>query len=248
MLIISALMVCCLIGSALAVGEWGQCGGMNYQGSTVCDAGLVCVKKDDWYSQCLKAATSQAPLSAGTVAEWGQCGGANYQGSTTCADGLTCVKIDSWYSQCLRSTSTTSGSSSTTTTKASSTTTTKASSTTTTKASSTTTFGSTTTTKAPTVTSSTSIFSTTTTKTTTTTGSKGQSFLDSCAFGYGRAFDGSVSDYSAYDYITIWLGTNDGSNTDFNKVNSLFSIIFNWEILSLCSLYYFYIYIYILLL
>nr|AAL15037.1 cellobiohydrolase II [Lentinus sajor-caju]AAL15038.1 cellobiohydrolase II [Lentinus sajor-caju] len=37
----------------LAVGEWGQCGGINYTGSTTCDAGLVCNVINDYYHQCL---------------------------------------------------------------------------------------------------------------------------------------------------------------------------------------------------
>ncbi|KAJ2922466.1 hypothetical protein H1R20_g14633, partial [Candolleomyces eurysporus] len=38
--------------SVAAVGPWGQCGGLNYSGSTQCDAGLTCVKLNDWYFQC----------------------------------------------------------------------------------------------------------------------------------------------------------------------------------------------------
>ncbi|PVF96644.1 putative cellulase precursor [Serendipita vermifera] len=42
------------IPNVLAVAEWGQCGGINYTGSTSCDSGLTCVKINDWYSQCQK--------------------------------------------------------------------------------------------------------------------------------------------------------------------------------------------------
>ncbi|CAK4079632.1 unnamed protein product [Aphanomyces euteiches] len=48
------------------VAPWGQCGGLNYSGSTVCAAGTVCVKQNDFYSQCL-AASNAPPSSNPTV-------------------------------------------------------------------------------------------------------------------------------------------------------------------------------------
>jgi endo-1,4-beta-xylanase len=35
------------------VARWGQCGGLNYTGSTTCVAGTTCTYSNDWYSQCL---------------------------------------------------------------------------------------------------------------------------------------------------------------------------------------------------
>nr|AIG55958.1 secreted protein [Achlya hypogyna] len=32
---------------------WEQCGGKDYTGSTECASGAVCVKQDEWYSQCV---------------------------------------------------------------------------------------------------------------------------------------------------------------------------------------------------
>ncbi|OQR88711.1 hypothetical protein ACHHYP_06675, partial [Achlya hypogyna] len=32
---------------------WEQCGGKDYTGSTQCASGAVCVKQDEWYSQCV---------------------------------------------------------------------------------------------------------------------------------------------------------------------------------------------------
>jgi hypothetical protein len=43
----SAVAFTSAIGSALAVVEWGQCGGINYTGSTTCDSGLTCVVIND---------------------------------------------------------------------------------------------------------------------------------------------------------------------------------------------------------
>ena len=32
---------------------YGQCGGVNYSGSTSCVYGLTCCQQSIWYSQCL---------------------------------------------------------------------------------------------------------------------------------------------------------------------------------------------------
>ncbi|EUC64250.1 mannan endo-1,4-beta-mannosidase [Rhizoctonia solani AG-3 Rhs1AP] len=55
---LSAAGLVATIGTAVAVAEWGQCGGINHTGSTTCDAGLSCVKINDFYSQCLKTTTT----------------------------------------------------------------------------------------------------------------------------------------------------------------------------------------------
>ncbi|CAE6414897.1 unnamed protein product [Rhizoctonia solani] len=49
--------------SALAIAQWGQCGGTGYTGSTVCDSGLTCVYQNDYYSQCLAASTTVTSTS-----------------------------------------------------------------------------------------------------------------------------------------------------------------------------------------
>ncbi|KAG9051240.1 hypothetical protein FS837_010527 [Tulasnella sp. UAMH 9824] len=40
-----------------AVAEWGQCGGIGYTGSTVCDSPYVCTYQNDYY-QCLPASST----------------------------------------------------------------------------------------------------------------------------------------------------------------------------------------------
>ncbi|KAF9007487.1 glycosyl hydrolase family 61-domain-containing protein [Cyathus striatus] len=95
---------------------YGQCGGKNYTGATVCASGS-CVAVNDYYYQCQPssaAATSPAVIattvktttassapatSTGSVALYGQCGGNNYTGSTACASG-TCKYWNDYYSQC----------------------------------------------------------------------------------------------------------------------------------------------------
>ncbi|CCO37497.1 hypothetical protein BN14_11653 [Rhizoctonia solani AG-1 IB] len=51
--------------SVTAVAQWGQCGGIGYSGSTVCDSPYVCTKINDYYSQCLtgSAGTTAAPTN-----------------------------------------------------------------------------------------------------------------------------------------------------------------------------------------
>ncbi|KAG8994806.1 Endo-1,4-beta-xylanase F3, partial [Tulasnella sp. 427] len=48
--------------SVLAIAEWGQCDGIGY-GTKACDAGLVCVYFNDYYSQCQKPSGSVTTTS-----------------------------------------------------------------------------------------------------------------------------------------------------------------------------------------
>ncbi|KAG8918020.1 hypothetical protein FRC03_011292 [Tulasnella sp. 419] len=45
-----------------AVAEWGQCAGINF-GTQACDAGLVCVYVNDFYSQCQKPSSTASSSS-----------------------------------------------------------------------------------------------------------------------------------------------------------------------------------------
>ncbi|KAI0820669.1 glycoside hydrolase superfamily [Trametes gibbosa] len=49
---------------ANAVAVWGQCGGIGFSGSTVCDAGTTCVELNAYYSQCQPSANAPPPTSA----------------------------------------------------------------------------------------------------------------------------------------------------------------------------------------
>ncbi|KAL5343990.1 putative mannan endo-1,4-beta-mannosidase F [Aspergillus crustosus] len=43
-----------LVGAVAAQsGPYGQCGGNNWDGPTTCVAGFVCVRQNEWYSQCV---------------------------------------------------------------------------------------------------------------------------------------------------------------------------------------------------
>ncbi|KAF7799980.1 hypothetical protein EIP86_011223 [Pleurotus ostreatoroseus] len=55
-----------LVSSANAVAVWGQCGGIGFTGSTVCDAGTSCIVVNSYYSQCQPGAATTAPGSTTT--------------------------------------------------------------------------------------------------------------------------------------------------------------------------------------
>ncbi|KAH7339604.1 glycoside hydrolase superfamily [Rhizoctonia solani] len=61
---LKASVIASSLTSALAVVQYGQCGGTGYTGSTVCDSGLTCVYQNDYYSQC--QAVSTTATSTGT--------------------------------------------------------------------------------------------------------------------------------------------------------------------------------------
>ncbi|KAG2017231.1 acetyl xylan esterase [Coprinopsis cinerea AmutBmut pab1-1] len=54
-------VVALALTSVNAVPLWGQCGGNGYTGSTQCDAGLICVRLNDWYSQCQQGSGQPQP-------------------------------------------------------------------------------------------------------------------------------------------------------------------------------------------
>lgn len=47
----SAVALAWTATSVYAVSEWGQCGGINYSGSTTCDSPWVCTYINDYYYQ-----------------------------------------------------------------------------------------------------------------------------------------------------------------------------------------------------
>ncbi|PPQ67658.1 hypothetical protein CVT25_012686 [Psilocybe cyanescens] len=50
--LLAFVTVAVIAQQAIAVPVWGQCAGINYTGSTVCDAGTTCVFVNNYYSQC----------------------------------------------------------------------------------------------------------------------------------------------------------------------------------------------------
>lgn len=85
---------------------WGQCDGMLYNGSRICENGTQCFRQDTWYSQCLfscpfgwECSLNPSHNNSNFVQLWEQCGGFLYNGSTVCQTG-SCFRQDEWYSQC----------------------------------------------------------------------------------------------------------------------------------------------------
>ncbi|KAF8596567.1 acetyl xylan esterase [Ceratobasidium sp. AG-I] len=52
---------------AAGVEVWGQCGGIGYNGSTVCDVGSGCVVVNSYYSQCQPGASAPTTTKAGST-------------------------------------------------------------------------------------------------------------------------------------------------------------------------------------
>ncbi|KAJ8566605.1 hypothetical protein ON010_g6518 [Phytophthora cinnamomi] len=87
----------------VAVPKYGQCGGIGYVGSDVCEPGYICVPADPWYAQCLPRGTATSATTkkrshlsklhidddellledktsdeVGVVPAWEQCGGKGF--------------------------------------------------------------------------------------------------------------------------------------------------------------------------
>ncbi|EIM86988.1 uncharacterized protein STEHIDRAFT_182867 [Stereum hirsutum FP-91666 SS1] len=92
-----------MITPAISVALYGQCGGTNYSGDTLCDSGSTCQYMNDYYSQCVASsdassvASSIGTSSTTTVA---QCSApatssSSVDSSTTNASSSTAVAVSS---------------------------------------------------------------------------------------------------------------------------------------------------------
>jgi hypothetical protein len=94
------------VASGGCSGEWEQCGGKHWKGSTCCGAGLDCIRASEFYSQCISPESRKQhhypkqPLDTnGCTGRFMQCGNEGYP---KCCSGFNaCVKQNEWYSQCL---------------------------------------------------------------------------------------------------------------------------------------------------
>lgn len=77
---------------------WAKCGGNGWNGTTCCEDGSICVKFDDWYSQCRP---SQEETDSSCSSLWDQCGGMNWKGPVCCSGNSICKASSAWYSQCV---------------------------------------------------------------------------------------------------------------------------------------------------
>ncbi|KAJ3121457.1 hypothetical protein HK098_003656 [Nowakowskiella sp. JEL0407] len=92
-----------------------QCGGLGYNGPSICESGAECVDMDDTFAICLPiqispsisttipiaSATTSSTSTATTVPIGFQCGGIGYTGITVCEPGTECIPQDETFSICL---------------------------------------------------------------------------------------------------------------------------------------------------
>ena len=199
-----------------------QCNGQGYTGNKNCTIGTTCIYLNQWYSQvgysdscmiyrkilnCFVKCQLKISITKPTTTTTRSSVATKFASTTTKAT-FTTTRRSSATLVTTKSTNkalTTPTTTKTTTKRSSSTfkTTTKASLTTTRRL-------------------STSIGTTkTTTKLTTTRTTSNPSALSKfpgCKFKNGRDYDQPTTNYSQYDYVTIWINTlsSDGSGTDFN--------------------------------
>ncbi|QRV75874.1 carbohydrate esterase family 1 protein [Ceratobasidium sp. AG-Ba] len=72
-IIASVVSIVALVHHVAGVAVWGQCGGIGYSGSTVCDSGSTCVHVNDYYYQCQPGSSSPTTTAGGSTPT----GGAN---------------------------------------------------------------------------------------------------------------------------------------------------------------------------
>lgn len=58
-----------VINSGTILGEYYKCGGQGWTGTGTCESGTTCVAQNEWYSQCLATATTNAEHELDDVSE-----------------------------------------------------------------------------------------------------------------------------------------------------------------------------------
>lgn len=85
------------------VDEFGQCGGLDWEGPTTCRANLICLKRSKYYAQCLSsdaAAVATRP-SPPVIPSGGKCHGGNIRGPFACAVGTACfIQTEGVHGEC----------------------------------------------------------------------------------------------------------------------------------------------------
>ena len=85
------------------IDEFGQCGGLEYEGPKTCRSSLICVKRSKYYAQCLTseaAAVATLPTPQ-AIAPGGKCHGGNIRGPAVCAIGTACfIQTENVHGEC----------------------------------------------------------------------------------------------------------------------------------------------------
>jgi hypothetical protein len=85
------------------IAEFGQCGGLDWEGPKTCRSNLICLKRSKYYSQCLSSeeaeiATRPAPQA---IPPDGKCYGGSIRGTVTCAIGTACfIQTENVHGEC----------------------------------------------------------------------------------------------------------------------------------------------------
>ena len=85
------------------VGEFGQCGGLDWEGPQACRGNLVCFKRSKYYSQCISsdAAVVATRPSPTVIPAGGKCHGGNIRGPFACATSTACfIQTENVHGEC----------------------------------------------------------------------------------------------------------------------------------------------------
>jgi len=85
------------------IDEFGQCGGLDWEGPKTCRANLICFKRSKYYSQCLSsndAAIATRPTPQ-VFPPGSKCHGGNIRGPFSCAVGTACfIQTENVHGEC----------------------------------------------------------------------------------------------------------------------------------------------------
>jgi hypothetical protein len=86
-----------------SVDEFGQCGGLDWEGPQTCRGNLICFKRSKYYSQCISSDTAVVATrsSPPVIQAGGKCHGGNIRGPLSCAIGTACfIQTENVHGEC----------------------------------------------------------------------------------------------------------------------------------------------------
>jgi hypothetical protein len=86
-----------------SIDEFGQCGGLDWEGPKTCRSNLICFKRSKYYAQCLssEAAAVATRPSPQVIPPGGKCHGGNIRGPLACAIGTSCfIQTENIHGEC----------------------------------------------------------------------------------------------------------------------------------------------------
>jgi hypothetical protein len=85
------------------IDEFGQCGGLDWEGPKTCRGSLVCFKRSKYYAQCLsqEAAAIATRPPPQVIPLGGKCHGGSVRGPFSCAIGTACfIQTENIHGEC----------------------------------------------------------------------------------------------------------------------------------------------------